>query len=252
MSDLAGSTALVTGSSRGIGREIAMLLAVNGARVVVHGRHQGQVEDVTRAVQAQGGEAMGVLGDLTDAAAVEGVREQVGEAWGTPDIVVANAGGSPTRPGPIEDISVQDWHAAVDANLTATFLTVKAFLPGMKERRSGEIVTMSSAAARGPDSRAPVAYTAAKAGIAVFTQQLAVQVGPFGIRANCVAPETILTERNERAIPAEMQVAMAAAHPLGRLGTTRDVAEAVLFLVSRRSAWITGVVLDVAGGSVLS
>lgn len=229
-----------------------MLLAGNGARVVVHGRNQEAVAGVTQGIHAQGGEAMGVLGDLTDAGAVERVREQVVQAWGTPDIVVANAGGSPTRPSLIEDISVQDWHAAMDANLTATFLTVKAFLPGMKERGSGAIVTMSSAAARRPDGRAPVAYTAAKAGIEVFTQQLATQVGPFGIRANCVAPETILTERNEQAIPAEMKVAMAADHPLGRLGTTQDVAEAVLFLVSNRSTWITGVVLDVAGGSVLS
>jgi 3-oxoacyl-[acyl-carrier protein] reductase len=219
---------------------------------VVHGRNEQAVEEVTQAIDAQGGEAMGVLGDLTDPVAVERLRQQVVGLWGSPDIVVANAGGSPTRPSPIEDISVQDWHAAIDMNLTATFLTVKAFLPGMKERGSGVIVTMSSAAARRPDGRAPVAYTAAKAGIELFTQQLAIQVGPFGVRANCVAPETILTESNDRAIPADTQVAMAATHPLRRLGTTQDVADAVLFLVGPRSPWITGIILDVAGGSVLS
>ena len=92
-------------------------------------------------------------------------------------------------PGPVEDTSEQEWRAALDGNLTATFLTIKSILPGMKERRAGNIITMSSAAARRPHPASPVAYAAAKAGIEIFTQDLAAQVGPHGIRVNCIVPE---------------------------------------------------------------
>lgn len=250
-SDLTGQCALVTGSTRGIGRGIVLLLAAHGARVIVHGRNRDRVEEVRREVEALGGTAMGVRADLTSAEAVQHLHDEVTTAWGTPDIVVANAGGSPVRPGPIEQISLHDWRASIDRNLTATFLTVKAFTPGMKQRGSGAIVTMSSAAARRPDARSPAAYAAAKAGIELLTQDLAAQVGPDGVRVNCIAPETILTERNQQMIPPDLQAALVASHPVRRLGTVDDVAQAVLFLVTHQSAWITGIVLDVAGGSVL-
>jgi 3-oxoacyl-[acyl-carrier protein] reductase len=192
-----------------------------------------------------------VTADLTDADEVERLRGEVEESFGTPDVLVANAGGNPARPGPIENIRVEDWRATVDGNLTATFLTVKAFLPAMKQRGSGSILTVSSAAARRPHPSSPVAYAAAKAGIELFTQDLAAQAGPSGVRANCLAPETILTERNQRQIPADIQEQLVQTHPLRRLGTPLDVAAAALFLASDQSAWITGVVLDVAGGAVL-
>jgi 3-oxoacyl-[acyl-carrier protein] reductase len=165
--------------------------------------------------------------------------------------LVANAGGSPVPPGPIEDITEDDWRESVDVNLTATFLTVKAFLPGMKRRGRGVVITMSSAAARRPTERSPLAYAAAKSGIELLTKELALQAGPHGIRVNCLAPETILTERNLRQIPADVQEQLSAAHPIRRLGTPEDVAEAAGFLASDRSSWITGITVDVAGGSVL-
>jgi 3-oxoacyl-[acyl-carrier protein] reductase len=130
-------------------------------------------------------------------------------------------------------------------------LTIKSVLPGMKQRKSGSIVTISSAAARRPHPNSPIPYAAAKAGVQILTQDLAAQVGPHGIRVNCIAPETILTERNEQRIPAEQQRALVEAHPIRRLGTPEDVAQAALYLVSDESAWITGIILDVAGGSVL-
>lgn len=135
--------------------------------------------------------------------------------------------------------------------LDADAFREQAFTPGMKERGSGAIVTISSAAARRPDARAPAAYAAAKAGIELLTQDLAAQAGPSGVRVNCVAPETILTEGNQQAIPQDMQTALVATHPIRRLGTVDDVAQAVLHLAGEQSAWVTGVVLDVAGGSVL-
>ncbi len=154
-------------------------------------------------------------------------------------------------PGPLEGISEEGWRASVDANLTATFLTLKSFLPGMKERKSGNIITISSAAARRPSSRSPIPYTAAKAGIQVMTQIVAEQAGPFGIRVNCIAPETILTERNEQQIPDATKQELVGMHPIKRLGTPEDVAETALFLASDQAGWITGIILDVAGGSVL-
>jgi len=111
----------------------------------------------------------------------------------------------------------------------------------MKERRAGNIVTLSSAAGRRPHTRSPIAYSVAKAGIELMTQDVAAQAGPYGIRVNCIAPETILTERNEQRIPDEQKAALIESHPIKRLGTPDDVARAVLFLVSDASSWITGV-----------
>ena len=137
------------------------------------------------------------------------------------------------------------------SKLVRTFLTIKSFLPGMKERRAGNIVTLSSAAGRRPHTRSPIAYSVAKAGIELMTQDVAAQAGLYGIRVNCIAPETILTERNEQRIPDEQKAALIESHPIKRLGTPDDVARAVLFLVSDDSSWITGVILDVAGGAVM-
>jgi 3-oxoacyl-[acyl-carrier protein] reductase len=112
-------------------------------------------------------------------------------------------------------------------------------------------VTVSSAAARRAHPRSPIAYAAAKAALELLTQDVALQAGPFGVRANCIAPETILTERNQQRIPEAQRSELAAAHPLKRLGTPDDVARAALFLAADSAAWITGIVLDVAGGAVM-
>jgi 3-oxoacyl-[acyl-carrier protein] reductase len=251
MSILNGKVALVTGSSRGIGAAIAKLFAQQGAKVVVHGRDTMALSAVQAEIERAGGKALSVVADVTKFAEIEEMRRYVELALGPVDILVANAGASLTMPGPIEQISEEGWHASVDANLTATFLTIKSILPGMKERKAGSIITLSSAAARRAHPGSPIPYTAAKAGIQILTQDLAAKVGPYGIRANCIAPETILTERNEQRIPNAQKQALVQAHPIRRLGTPEDVARAALFLASDESAWITGIVLDVAGGSVM-
>jgi len=220
--------------------------------VAVHGRDQQALSSVQREIEAAGGRAIQVTADVTRWDEIEAMRREIERALGPVQVLVANAGGSFTQPGPLEELTLEGWQASIDGNLTATFLTLKSFLPGMKARRSGVVITMSSSAARRPHPRSPVPYAAAKAGIQMLTQHLATQVGPYGIRVNCIAPETILTERNRQWISEEQQRSLAAEHPLQRLGTPEDVARAALFLASDESSWITGAILDVSGGAVMA
>jgi 3-oxoacyl-[acyl-carrier protein] reductase len=249
--ELSEKVALITGASRGIGAAIARVFAAHGARVAVHGRDRVALANVHADIARDGGVAHVVVADVTRWAEIEAMRRDVEQTLGPIDILVANAGGSATMPGPLEETSEEGWRASIDGNLTATFLTLKSVLPAMKARKTGTIVTISSAAGRRPHPQSPIPYAAAKAGIQILTQDVAGQVGPYGIRVNCIAPETILTERNRARIPEEQQQALAALHPIQRLGSTEDIAHAALFLASDEAAWITGMVLDVTGGAVM-
>jgi 3-oxoacyl-[acyl-carrier protein] reductase len=248
---LKDKVALVTGSSRGIGAAIARLFAREGAKVVVHGRDAAALSAIVREIEDAGGTSIHIAADVTSFAEIEAMRRQVEQELGHIEILVANAGGSFSAPGPLEETTEKEWHASIDGNLTATFLTIKSILPGMKQRGTGNIITVSSAAARRPHPKSPIPYAAAKAAIQILTQSVAAQAGPYGVRANCISPETILTERNEQRIPADQKKSLVDMHPLKRLGTPDDVAKAALFLASREAEWITGVVLDVAGGAVM-
>jgi 3-oxoacyl-[acyl-carrier protein] reductase len=248
---LDGKVALITGSSRGIGAAIAQRFAAEGARVAIHGRDAAALDAVCQTIRAEGGTVACVIGDVTKHDDVERMRLDVERELGEVDVLVANAGGSFTRPGPFEELTEEGWRATVDGNLTATFFTIRSVLPGMKRRRAGNIITMSSAAARRAHPQSPVPYAAAKAGIQMLTQHLAAQVGPYGIRVNCLAPETILTDRNRERIPDAQKASLVDIHPLKRLGTPEDVARAALFLASDQSEWITGLIVDVSGGAVM-
>jgi 3-oxoacyl-[acyl-carrier protein] reductase len=247
--DLAGKVAVVSGGSRGIGAGTCHLLAQNGAKVTVNGRDEAAIDSVVQEIQGSGGEAIGVAADLTDFASVGLMRRRVEEELGPVDVLAAFAGGQ-GYPTPTEQMAEERWRSVIDPDLTATFLTVRSFLPGMIEREGGSIVTMASSAARLP-SQASAAYAAAKAGVVMFSRHVANEVGQHGVRVNCLAPSSVLTGRMQRLMPEETQRQVASMHPLGRMGTPEDVALATLFLASESSSWITGVTLDVAGGRII-
>jgi NAD(P)-dependent dehydrogenase (short-subunit alcohol dehydrogenase family) len=247
--DLVGKVAVVSGGSRGIGAATCRLLAQNGSKVTVNGRDEAAINSVVEEIRPSGGEVIGVAADVTDFAAVDQMRRRVEEELGPVDVLAAFAGGQ-GYPTPTEQMAEEQWRSVIDSNLTATFLTVRSFLPGMIERRRGSIVTMASSAGRLP-SQASAAYAAAKAGVVMFSRHVANEVGQHGVRVNCLAPSSVLTERVKRLMPENTQQQVATTHPLGRMGAPEDVAMATLFLASESSSWITGVTLDVAGGRVI-
>jgi 3-oxoacyl-[acyl-carrier protein] reductase len=248
--DLAGKVAVVTGGSGGIGAATCRLLATNGARVAVHGRDEAKIDAVVDEIVSDGGRAIGVAAEVTDFAAIERMRLRVEEDLGPVEVLTAFAASGGPLPGPTVEITEEGWRSAVDGNLTSAFLTLKSFLPGMIERGRGSIVTMASSAGRIP-TQAPTAYSAAKAGVVMLSRQVANEVGGHGVRVNCLAPDSILTERTRSYMTEDQVRQWSAGFPLGRMGTPEDVALATLFLASESSAWLTGVTLDVAGGKIM-
>ncbi len=248
--DLAGKVAVVTGGSGGIGAATCRLLATSGARVVVNGRDEAKIAAVVDEIGFDGGRAIGVAADVTDFAAIERMRQRVEQELGPVEVLAVFAASGGPLPGPTAEITEEEWRSAIDGNLTSTFLTLKSFLPAMIERGGGSIVTMASSAGRVP-TPAPTAYAAAKAGVVMLSRQVASEVGEHGVRINCLAPDSILTERTQRFMPEDQQQQWAAMFPLGRMGKPEDVALATLFLASESSSWLTGVTLDVAGGKIM-
>jgi len=247
--DLAGKVAVVTGGSSGIGAATASALAHHGAAVVVVGRAEPAVESVVKAIDAGGGRAMSMIADCTDDAALNRARDEIVGRLGSVDILVAFAGGNGS-PVASEVEIVEHWRQVVDGNLTATFVTVAAFLPDLIAAR-GAIVTMSSSAGR-QASAASAAYAAAKAGIIGLSRHLAGELAERGVRVNCLAPAAIENDRMRTFMSAEQRQALAADFPLGRIGQPEDVAAAVCFLASDAASWITGITLDIAGGKVMA
>jgi 3-oxoacyl-[acyl-carrier protein] reductase len=249
--DLAGKVAVVTGGSGGIGAATCRLLAANGAQVVVNARNEAAIDEVVRSITAADGQAIGVSAECTDFGALERMRQRVEDELAPVDVLAAFVGGGGARPAPTAQTTEHDWRSFLDGTLTATFLTVKCFLPGMIERRRGAIVTMASTAGRVPLAGPSAAYAAAKAGVIMHTRYLATEAGRYGVRVNCVSPGTIVTGRLQGVLSEERRQQMVAMTALGRLGTPDDVARAALFLVSDSAAWITGATLDVNGGAVM-
>ncbi|MFD0276591.1 SDR family NAD(P)-dependent oxidoreductase [Kitasatospora sp. NPDC127111] len=252
--DLAGKIVVITGGSRGIGAGTARSFARQGASVAVLGRDAAALDAVAgelRALAAEtaGAGALGLVADCTDAAALARAAARIEAELGPVDVLAAFAGGD-GYPVPTVRETEEHWRSVLDANLTATFLTVQAFLPGLLERGSGSVITMASTAGRLPSGSSAV-YAAAKAGVLMYSRHLALELAGGGVRVNAIAPGAVRTERTAAVMPPEVQAAVAAAHPLGRLGEPGDIAAAALFLASTASSWITGQTLDVCGGRVI-
>ncbi|MEV8630763.1 SDR family NAD(P)-dependent oxidoreductase [Streptosporangium sp. NPDC051023] len=246
---LGGKVALVTGGSRGIGAATCLALAACGAKVAVNGRDRAAIDEVVATITADGGTAVAAPADVTDEAEVLAMRDTVERELGPVEILAAFAGGQ-GAPASTADLGAARWRAIIESDLTSVYLTVAAFLPAMVERGEGAIITMSSTAGRHP-SGANAAYAVAKAGVVMFTKHLANEVGGHGVRVNCLAPSAVLNDRIQRFMSAEQLDELAASYPLGRIGRPEDVAQAVLYLASDVSSWITGVTLDLTGGRVI-
>jgi 3-oxoacyl-[acyl-carrier protein] reductase len=247
--DLYGKVALVTGSSKALGAETARRFAAAGAKVAVNGRDEQAVENIAASIRSEGGECIGVRADVTSTAELSILQTTIRDRFGEVDILAAFAGGL-GNPVPVLDITEDQWRNTVNADLTSKFLTVKTFVPPMKGKRSGNIILMSSTAGR-LVSQASAAYGAAEAGTLMLMRHLAQELGPFGVRANAIAPSIVRNERIDQFMPPEMQEKAAGSLPLRRIGIPADVAQAALFLASEASSWITGQVLDVNGGKVM-
>ena len=248
--DLAGKVAVVTGGSKGIGAAACKALAANGAKVAVVARDQAGIDQLVNTLTNSGATAIGVSMEGAQYASVERCRERVEAELGPTDILMVFAGGF-GRMTPVTEISEEEWREVVDSNLTSTFFACKSFLPGMIERGRGSIVTMASNSARNLDVTLTASYAAAKAGIVQLTRHVAKEVGPSGVRINCIAPATTLTERVQRIMDQDWVDWMASLAPLKRIGMPDDSASAALFLASDAASWLTGVTLDVAGGRVM-
>jgi 3-oxoacyl-[acyl-carrier protein] reductase len=248
--ELRGRVAVVTGGSKGIGAATARALASSGVHVAVVARSPKPLAALIDQIRRDGGSAVGIAADCTSPGDVDRLAREVISEFGVPDYVLPFAGGFQAFT-PIQEITDDEWRGVIDANLTSTFLTVRAFVDGMIERQSGVIVTMASNAGRYMDKLLTASYAASKAGVVYFTRHIAMELGTHGIRANVIAPATVLTERVASIMDAESRAQVSLMSPLGRMGTPHDCALATLFLVSDSAAWLTGVTLDVAGGRVM-
>jgi 3-oxoacyl-[acyl-carrier protein] reductase len=262
---LIGKTALVTGSSKGIGEAIARYLAAEGATVVVHGRDRAQTNQVAGSIIDNGGRAHCVTGDLTVDDEVRLLVEEAARVTGGIDILINNAGGSGTVKEDWSNARPDTWAASYDRNVLAALRVILGVLPGMKATKWGRIINISSLAATAPPP-AGADYSAAKAGMNAMTASLAKAVAGDGVTVNAISPGTVHSARLDqrfREVAAEKGLAdidapwdevegavlpMFAQVPLGRVGRLEEISAAVAFLASPLAAYITGVNLRVDGG----
>ena len=245
--DLSGDVAVVTGAGRGIGEGIANTLADAGAAVVCAARRVDEIERVTAGIRNRGGRAIAVATDVTDRGAVDALAQAAVSEFGTLDIWVNNAGGSPIQ-APLIDLDPAEWQATMDLNITAVWVCTGAAARHMAG--TGRIVNISSRVATSPLPGSGH-YGAAKAAVNHLTQTFAKELGPR-IRVNCIMPGAVPTEIMMTALKLEDSdlpgLERMLRLPMRRLGTPEDLGAAVLYLVSPASSWVTGQVLSVDGG----
>lgn len=243
---LSGKVAIVTGGSRGIGKATAILLAQNGASVVITSKDKTSLENSAKEMK----NAIAVSGDIRNMADVENVVKNTFETFGKIDILVNNAGIFP-KVKPLHEISEEEWNDVIDVNLTGQFRFTKAAIPYLM-KTNGCIVNVSSdAGLKSFENFEADAYTASKGALVLLTKAWAVEYAKYKIRVNCVCPGIVETDMTKPYLGTEADREMAIAeHPIGRIGMPEDVAKAILYLVSDDSSWITGAILPVDGGII--
>jgi 3-oxoacyl-[acyl-carrier protein] reductase len=246
--DLSGRVALVTGSTRGIGRSIAQTLAQAGARVAVSGREQGRADDVAREIaDATGREVRGYAADVSDVKQATALVESVERDFGQLDILVNNAG--LTRDNLLMRLKDDDWDAVMHANLRGAFATCRAASRGMMKRRWGRMINVASVVGL-IGNKGQSNYAASKAGLIGLTKSIAKELASRNILANVIAPGFIETDMTA-AMTADARSTLSAGIPLERLGTPDDIAGMVAVLASDLSRYVTGQVFVVDGGLVM-
>jgi 3-oxoacyl-[acyl-carrier protein] reductase len=246
---LAGRVVLVTGSSRGIGAEVAARAAAEGATVAVHYRTSPEgAERTIERVRASGADAQAFHADVSDGSQAEALVAQVIDRFGRIDGLVNNAG--QTQVGPFLEIEPEEWNEVIATDLTAAFHTCRAVLPSMVERGSGTIVNVCSRLAQMGIAET-AAYSAAKSGLLGLTRSLAREFGPRGVRVNAVAPGMTVTDMTADLAETEEGQRRLRDMPLGRFGRADEVAEAVVFLLSDASSLFLGQTLNPNGGGYM-
>lgn len=264
MDELLGKVAIVTGGSSGIGSSIARTFAEEGASVVIADIDIERAQKVVESIKAKGGKALAIRVDVSRLDDANQMAEKTLEKFGRIDILVNNAAigtlsGSLTSPDHrlVENLTEEEWNKLMKINLTGVFLCSKAVIPAMKKQKYGNIINISSRAAFigcGTEGGAGPHYFASKAAVVNFTKTLAVQLGPFNVRANSIAPGAIPaadpdgTQSASFGQPPEQQTKIGRMIPLGRVGTPKDIANVALFLASDKSSYVHGTTIDVSGG----
>lgn len=243
------SVALITGGANGIGRAVALKMAAGGITVVIADSDEAAAKNVSREISAAGGKAEAVRVDVTRSAEVKAVVAEVVERHGRIDIL-ANIAGGTIHKKLVEEFTWAEWKEVIDVNLKGTFLFCRQVAPIMQKQRSGLIInTASNYGITGSPTRAP--YSAAKAGVIAFSKSLALELAPYGVRVNIVAPGPTDTPRVMRHWTPQARKLREAEIPLGRTGKPEDIAEAFYFLAGDESAWMTGHTLHVNGGLLM-
>lgn len=248
MFSLTGKVALVTGASQGIGRDTALALVEAGAKVAVAARNEGKLAALAQDITAKGGEAFAVKVDVADAEQVKAGFKAVLEKFGKLDILVNNA--AITRDGLAMRMKQDDWDTVIRTNLTGAHLCSQQALAIMMRARAGRIINIASVVAQ-MGNAGQANYVAAKAGLIGLTKALAMEIASRNVTVNAVAPGFIETPMTD-VLPDKVKEELKTRIPLGRMGTGRDVAAAIVYLASDEAGYITGHVLDVNGGMYLA
>jgi len=245
-SSLEGHVAVITGASKGLGRSMAEALARNGAAVALVARNQELLEEVAEGIKAKGGKAETIVADVTEEAAVAEVQRTVEESLGVCDILINNAGINNRKA--IDEFSLEEWNEILGVNLTGPFLCSRAFVPGMKQKKWGRILNMTSIMSHVSLANR-TGYSTTKAGLIGFTKALALELASHGVTVNGISPGPFATEMNKPLLEdPEKNKMFLERIPLGRWGQVKEIGALAAFLCSDEAGFITGTDIVIDGG----